>query len=286
MANIKVIADSSSDYPREYAKQNDVTIVPLQVLFGEDVYDDYIDIDSDKFFEILESNPNFPRTSLVLPETFIRVFQEALKEYDAIIYIGLSSKSSGTYNSALIAKQELENQAGKPLPIEVFDSLSFCGGESLIIDNVAIAAKQGAEMPELLKIAEHFRSNQKSIVKADSLKHLAKGGRISTSTAFVGDILGVKPMVTIQDGLIAQIGKQRGDKKAHAFIRDYVLENVKEPSKTQIWFMHQGGESIISQLSHEICNKITPAKITTIKVGAVIGTHIGPGVIAAIFNTH
>ncbi len=285
MPRIKIIGDSASDFPRELAEELDVQILPLQVIFGNKVYNDYIDINPKMFFELLKTTAELPHTSLIPPDTVYDTFQSTLDSYDGLMFVTLSSNGSGTYNSAMMIKNQLESDLGRKLPIEIFDSQKFCAGESLIIENVARAAKEGADMDELLDIAKHYREYQGCIVTVDSLKHLARGGRISNASAFVGDVLGLKPLLTIKDGTMLNIGKERGKKKIIAAEAKHVLDDMIDKRDTQLWFMQEGNLEDCDALRSAIAPHITVKYERTIEVGAVIGTHIGPGVHALIYST-
>ncbi len=282
----KIIVDSASDILRSIAEELDISVLPLQVTFGDKTYNDYYELDSARFFELLKTADQLPTTNLIPLSVMYDEFKKNLDSFDHQVFITISSKGSGTHGAALLAKEQLEKDLGKTLPITIFDTKSFCGGESLIAENAALLAKEGKPLEEIIKCCEHFRDNQKCIVAASSLKHLAKGGRIKTSTAVIGEILNVRPIITIDDGLMAQVGKERGFKKTKERFAKFILDNVKDKQNVNLWYMQSCNEAEMGEIASEVRKHITPVRERVISLGAVIGTHIGPGVVAVIFNTH
>ena len=202
---VKVVTDSTADLPVQLAQQLGITVVPVYVRFGDKVYRDRVDISEDEFYQKLLESPVHPTTSQPSPSGFATVYRKLSMETDEIVSIQITSKLSGTYNSALQGRELARTRCR----IEVIDSLSLTMGLGLI----AMAAARLAEAGEgLLMVMEEIRQaipNIRLLGVFDTLKYLLLGGRISKAKAVMGGVLNVKPLVTMRDGELVQAGLAR-----------------------------------------------------------------------------
>ena len=268
---IQIITDSTSDVrPTEWEKLG-VSVIPLSLNFGEKSYLDGIDLTNEAFFEMLANTEQLPTTSQINPSNFSLVFQEYTDAGDDVVGIFISSKLSGTYNSAIIAAREVN-----PDKIFVVDSKTGTFG-------LAIVVREAVKMRDAGLCAAEIAANIKKLIKrvrlvamVDTLKYLRMGGRISATTAFVGDILNIRPIVDVKDGMIHNVGKVRGKRSVMQFILKYLNDH---PLDTNLTFAigHSNNSQGCNSLREFLKSHLPVDKAFIGEIGAIIGTYIGPG---------
>lgn len=209
MDKIKIITDSSSDLPKELFDKLDIEVLPLLINFGEESLLDGVEIDTNRLFERINNGDVFPGTAQVTPNRFEETFKKYLDEGYKIISIHLSSKMSGTYQSACLAKNMLESD-----DIYVIDSLTVTSGLGLLAYRAAILRDAGKSVEEIVADLEETKSYVSSSLCFESLDNLVKGGRISKTASIVTGVLGIKLILEVKDGLMSVKDKVRGSKKA------------------------------------------------------------------------
>ena len=202
---VKIVTDSLSDITGDLAQELGVTVVPLYVRFGEEVYRDRIEMTTDEFYRRLVHDATFPTTTQPPPGDFVGVCNKLAKETDEILVIVVSSKLSGTYQSALQAKSMVEGKCR----IEVIDSQTIVMGLGLIVISAAKATQAGANLDELAGLVRKAMPRSHAIMSFDTLKYLAKGGRIGKAQSFLGSLLSVKPILTVRDGEVHPVTRVR-----------------------------------------------------------------------------
>lgn len=275
---VKLIVDSVSDIPKELAYDNNIRVVPLSVNFEDGIYKDGIDLSVEEFFEKLEKSEKLPTTSQVNPGEFISVFEEDLKENDKLIVLTLSSKMSGTYSAAVTAKEYMENDN-----IIVIDSLGVSFGYGMIALEVANMIKQNASIEEIRNRIDYMILNTENIFLFDTLEYLQKGGRLSATEAFLGTLLKVKPIVSIQEGALVPLDKVRGRKKIGKWLIAYLKENNFDLNGKTIGIYDALDEEFMNELIEIIKKEYPTANFILSKVGSVVGTHSGPKAIGISF---
>ena len=202
---VKIVTDSAADLPTQLAQQLGITVVPVYLRFGDEVYRDGVDIEGDEFYQRLENSPVHPTTSQPTPEDFASVYRELSKETDEIVSVHIPQKLSGTYNSAL---QGRELAAAKS-HVEVVDSFSVSMGLGLIVMAAARLAQAGVGLQGVMEEIKQAIPQIHLLGVFDTLKYLLLGGRISRAKAIVGSVLNVKPLITIRDGELVPAGLAR-----------------------------------------------------------------------------
>ncbi|HJX13626.1 MAG TPA: DegV family protein, partial [Dehalococcoidales bacterium] len=202
---VKIVTDSLSDITEDLARELGLTVVPLYVRFGEDIYRDRVDITTEEFYRRLVTESTLPSTTQPTPNDFLEVYQKLAKETDEILVIVVSSKLSGTYQSATQAKQMMPGKCR----IEIIDSLSVAMGQGLIAISSAEAVKKGASLEKAADLARQAVSRSHLIAYFDTLKYLAKGGRIGKASGLLGSMLSVKPILTIKEGEMSPLTRVR-----------------------------------------------------------------------------
>ena len=271
---VEIVTDSLGDITPEFAKELGITTVPVYVRFGEQVFKDRIEISTDEFYRRLVQGDVFPTTTQPTPEDFLTVYRKLAQKTNEILVVTLSSKLSGTYNSAVQAKNLFDGKCR----IEVIDSLKVIMGLGVIIIKVAEAAKKGSRMEELIDMVHKAIPRSHSVMFFDTLKYLAKGGRIGKAQSLLGSLLAVKPVLTLKDGEVSPLTRVR----SRAAGMDY-LYNFTEGFKGRIDLLAveyattpDEAEKLVERL-----NSIYPKdKIIRATVSPVIGTYVGPHVLS------
>ena len=274
---IRIITDSTCDLTKADQEKLGITVIPLQVLFGTTHYTDGIDLSVEAFYQKLETEKELPTTTQINPDTFINAFEEYLKQGDEIIAILLSSHLSGTYQSAVIAKEMLETDK-----IHLIDSQNVTLGLALLVGEASKLRDQGLSASEIVEEIELLKNKVKLIAIVDTLKYLQKGGRISAASAVVGTALGIKPIVQVKDGIVQVLGKERGQKKMYKFIAHY-LEEHQIDTQYCVVFAHSMAETSLKSLKDMIEEKYNIIDNRTVCIGSTVGTHVGPGAVGVAF---
>ncbi len=270
---VKIVTDTLSDITSDLAGELGVTVVPLYVRFGEEVYRDRVEISTEEFYRRLVSADTLPSTTQPTPNDFVDVYNNLAKGTDEILVIVVSSKLSGTYQSAMQAKDTV---AGK-CRIEIVDSLSVAMGQGLIVIAAANAVKDGANLDKVTDLARRAVSRIHLIAYFDTLKYLAKGGRIGKASNLLGSMLSVKPMLTIRDGEMAPLTRVRS---FNACI-DYIYNFVSGFSNIELMAVEHGTTPDDADRLVERLGSIYPKeRIYRSVISPVVGTHAGPNVSA------
>lgn len=273
---VRIITDSDSDY---MDKDENVTVIPMTIQFGDKTYKDGVDLTHDKFYELLIENEDLPTTSLISPAQFEEAFKEVKDAGDEAVVITVSSKLSGTFQSAMIAAQDFEDE------IALVDSENVTIAEGLLVKRAVELAKEGKSAKEIKEILDKEKKDLVLIALLDTLEYLKKGGRVPKSVAMIGGLLSIKPVIGIEDGEVAMIGKARGSKNANNLLVQEVGKHAVDHSKP-IVLGYTG-------LEHGLLDKyVEDSKILfgeedldipVNSVGGTIGTHSGPGAIAVAY---
>jgi len=271
---VQIITDSTVDIPQEYIEKYGIRVVPIYVRFGEKTYRDGIDIRSDEFYSMLSSSSIHPATSQPNPEDFTGIYKEYCETSSGIVSIHVSSKISGTCNSARMAQKALADHC----PIEVVDSMFNSGGLGLAVLAAARLAKSGAGLKEILEETHRAISQIRMFGMFQTMKYLARSGRVNKTIAAASRILNVMPLLTFHDGEIIRAGLVRTANKGIDRILDFVKNNTPI---SEIILVHSDALDQVKYLKKRLANIIPETNISTSQLGAALGVHGGPGVVVA-----
>jgi DegV family protein with EDD domain len=272
---IKVVTDSAADLPSELAQELGITLVPIYVRFGEEVYRDGVNITEDEFYQRLEHTTVHPSTVQPGPQDFLEVYQKLSPSADAIVSIHLSGKLSGTCNSALMAKDMLEGGC----PIEVVDSQAVSMGLGLIVIAAAAMANAGESLDKIVATVKQTIPKIRLLALFDTLKYLLLGGRIGKAKALLGSILNVKPMLTLKDGEVVPAGQVRTRAKGI----DKLLEFGENAQNIQdLAVVHSTTPEEAQNLAKLLGSKFDRKQIKIARVGPGLGVHMGPGALIVV----
>jgi DegV family protein with EDD domain len=268
---VRIVTDSTADLTKEQQQAAGITVVPLNVHFGDQVFRDHVDLTADEFFRRLKASTQLPRTS----QPSVGVFEEAYRTLrgngDEIVSVHLSSKVSGTYNSALMAAQAVDAQA-----IEVVDSLSTSMALGFMALEGARLARAGRDRATVAERLRALVPKARVICAVDTLTYLERGGRIGKARALLGSLLNVKPILQLKDGEVVPIGRARGRPQALSKLVE-LLE--RDGHVSQLAIMHGAAQGDAEQLRERVAASYPGLDILLTEIGAVLGTHTGPGVI-------
>ena len=274
---VKIVTDSSADLPAELVQELGITVVPLYLRFGEEVYRDRVDISEDEFYQRLVRDPINPSTTQPTPQDFADVYQKLSKEADGIVSVHISGKLSGTCNSALQGKEVIE----KGCPIEVVDSQTLTMGLGLISIVAATAARAGKGLPEVLAEARQAIPNIHLLGLLDTLEYLYRGGRIGKATQLLGSILNLKPLLGLQDGEVVPAGRARTRSKGMDRLFDFA-KNVASIEDLAVVYNTTPDEA--QTLAERIGSIFAREKIRIARIGPMLGVHFGPGALVVVFR--
>jgi DegV family protein with EDD domain len=269
---VQVITDSTSDIPQQIAAKLGVFIVPIFVSFGDRSYRDGVDIRSETFYKMLATLPDHPSTSQPNPENFTAAYKKYCDNADGIVSIHISSKISGTYNSANTARKTLESRC----PIEVIDSKFNSAGLGLVVLAAARLAQSGAGLSEVVNEAHTAISQVRMYGMFETMKYLALSGRVSKTIATASRILSVMPLLTFHDGEIIRAGLVRTIKKGMEHIYNYVRNNIPA---SELTIVHSAVNDRANELKRQLTELVPEEKISIAELGAGLGVHGGPGVL-------
>ena len=268
MSKIALVTDSTCDLPQSVVKDKNITVIPLNVHFGEETFLDGIDLQSNEFFEKLSTSEIHPQTSQPSVGRFVETYNDLLKKHDSILSLHISSKLSATYNSALQAQKEIGNEN-----IKVIDSMNGTLGLGAIVHHIADLNQKGESFENLVKEAEKIIPNAIFMGLVPTLEYLAKGGRIGKARAFMGSLLKIKPILSAVDGEIQSVGKARTLIKG----MDFIVDEMKNRKISKLFIVHANHEERANLLKEKTKDLIDPKDVIIAEFGPVVGTHLGPG---------
>lgn len=269
---VKIITDSTSDLTTDMAREFGITVIPLYVHFGNEIYRDGVDLTTEEFYKKLVQSKVLPATSAAAPGTFAETYDRLGEETDEILAIILSSKYSAAYEAAVQGKELRKGKAR----VEVIDSMLSVGALGLVVISAAKAAQAGAGLNEVIDVARSSMRRVDVRMAFDTLEYLKRGGRIGTAQAFLGSILKVNPILAIKDGNTEAVTRARSRAKSMDYLCEFALsfphieEMLVEDATTP-----DEAEMLVERLSA----RFPKERIYRTKVSPVVGTHVGPHVL-------
>lgn len=278
MSKVAIVTDSSPYIPEEIIKENNIHVVPLTVIWGEENFYDGVDISPVEFYERLETAKVMPSTSQPSVADFEVLFRSLHNDGYEILAVLISEDLSGTVSSATQARKLLPDAT-----IEIVNAKTLAMALGFIVMASARAAKQGASLAECKKIAEDAMDKSGVIFVLDTLEFLHRGGRIGAAKRFMGSLLNVKPILAIENGLIVPIDSVRTQKKALERIIELIEERTAGHKSVRLASLHANNHDTARRILEEASNRINPVEQVFSEVSPVIGTHTGPGAIGLAY---
>lgn len=273
---IKFIIDSASDFPLGELEENDIVLIPMKITFGDTSYLDIVELDHDTFYDKLLNSKHFPTTSQISPYEYEEVFEKIRADGDEAIVLAMSSKLSGTYQSAMIAAADFTDC------IRVVDTLNASMGIHILIRHAIYLRASGMNIDELEKQLNEAKKRVRFLAMPNTLENLKKGGRVSTLAAFAGGVLSIKPIISVTDGEIQVPAKARGLKMGFSMIHELVEKQGSIDPELPHMMCYSDVPDIMNKYLETI-NEDVYKTASIAAVGSTVGTHIGPSAMGIAF---
>lgn len=276
--SIKIITDSTSDISQKEAKELNITVLPLHVIFADGEYADGIDLMPEEFYDKLVKSQNLPSTSQLTPEQYLPYFEAAKENNDSLIVLTVSSKLSGTYQSAVIAKDMVEYDN-----IYIIDSLTVTLGLQILIRKALDLLTLGYDVKRLVDELENTKHNIRLFAVLESLEYLKKGGRLSGVGAFAGTILNIKPIIEVKNGEVSVAAKARGLSAAYQKLIQLTNQNGGIDYNAHYCIGYSAYKDTMNNFVKAAGGDLSLDNALISPIGTVVGTHAGPGVCGIAF---
>ncbi len=270
---VKIVTDSTSDITSDLAQELGITVIPLTVFFGHESFLDRVEISTDDFYNRLAKESIFPTTTQPAPGVFVDVYNKLTEETDEILTIVISSKLSGTYQSATNAKNMITNNCR----IEIIDSQNVAMGFGLLVIAAAQAAQGGASLKEVTDLVNKRISHSHMVIYFETLKYLAKGGRVGKAQGLLGSMLSIKPILTMKDGEFSPMTRVRSKVAGMEYIRNFV---AGFPNIDKLAIEHSTTPDDADKLADILSSFVPRESIYHSTVSPVLGAYAGPGALA------
>ncbi|MGI6620340.1 MAG: DegV family protein [Bacillota bacterium] len=278
MAQVKIVTDSAQDFEPKFLESLGITVVPLNVHFGDETYKDGYELRGKAFYEKLESSSHIARTSQPSPWDFQQVFEKLTEDGSPVLTITLSSALSGTYQSALIARQALPDRR-----IEVIDSRSASGMYGMMAILAREMAAEGKSLDEIAASVSRMRDSSVTVFCVDTLDYLARNGRIGRAAHFLGTLLNMKPVLSLdKEGYVTATERVRGKDKVIPRMVEIAKERLAGEAEVCLCISHASAPKEAALLKERAQAAFSVTRYFETEIGAIIGTHTGPGTLALL----
>ncbi|UQD51385.1 fatty acid-binding protein DegV [Bacillus methanolicus] len=278
---VKIVADSACDLPLEFYNEHQAVLIPLKVHLNGQEYEDLKTIKPKMVYDAIREG-KVPKTSQASPHGLEELFTKMAEANEDGIYIAFSSELSGTYQTAVMVLQQVKEQH-PDFNLTIVDSKCASLGLGLVVMEAARLAKNGAAKEEILNDIRFRCQHMEHLFTVEDLEYLAKGGRVSKASAFLGGLLNIKPLLNVEDGKLIPIEKIRGKKKLLRRIVELMKERGTEWNNQVVGISHADDEETALEMKNMIEQEFKPKHIEITSIGAAIGAHTGPGTIAVFF---
>ncbi|MCM3358915.1 MAG: DegV family protein [Psychrobacillus sp.] len=278
---MRIFADSASDLPKLFFETNQVELAPLRVHIDDKEYEDINDIVSTEVYAEIR-NGKQPKTSQTSPEHFLRIFEDLAKSGEEGIYIAFSSELSGTYSTAVMMKEQLL-ETYPDMKLTIIDSKCASLGYGLLVKEAVKLRDEGLSLSEIEEKIRWNATHMEHLFTVDDLDYMARGGRVSKASAFIGGLLNIKPVLHVEEGKLVPIEKIRGTKKVMKRIVELVEERGGNLEGQVIAISHADVLDRAQELKEMILEKMQPTDVEIHLIGSTIGAHTGPGAISVFF---
>ncbi len=274
---VRIITDSSCDHPFSIQKDWNIEIIPFRVFFGDEEYIDGQNLTRQKFYEMMKTTQELPKTAQITPVEFEEIFRPYVEAGDEIGVLPISKEMSGTYNSALIAKEMFPDA-----PIYVVDTINVTFALALIVDLAVRARDEGLDAKAIYDRINALKERVRLYAVIGDLKYLRLGGRLSSAGAVVGTLLGIKPIICIRDGKVIGIDKARGLKAGYQTVLNYAKKDGID-TDYPVYFGHSDFPEALEELQMLARDQLEKGEMLSCDIGPIVGTHAGPGAVGLAF---
>lgn len=275
---MRLLVDSSSDILKEDLIKNNMMMASLKINLDGQEYQDGIDLDRDKFYEILTTSDLFPKTSQPSPQVFLEMFEEVKSRDEEVLCILLSSELSGTYQSAKLAKEMLDYDK-----IYLVDSLSVSYGIQILVLEAQRCLNEGLDIHEVINRLETLKTRIKILASVDTLEYLYRGGRLDKTSATIGSLVNIKPIITLNEGKVEVVSKTIGVTRAMNSMFN-LIQDQKIDTSYPVYSIFTSGTNNLDKFENKLA--VHDIMITQrIQIGPTIGSHVGPEAFGLIYIT-
>jgi DegV family protein with EDD domain len=283
MSTIAIVTDSTSDLDPAIAAEQNITLVPAHVRFGDIDYKDGVDIKGDEFYAMLLEAKDLPQTSQPSAGEFVEVYQRLAQDHDEIVSLHVSGKLSGTMQSALTATQEMQGKTD--CKIHVVDTQSVSLGLAYVAREAARLAADGVEADRIVNHAKYIADLMHVAFTPETLEYLHRGGRLGAASHLIGSLLRVKPILTLKDGAIDVLDKVRTRSRVIERMVKHVESVAGEGGTvTHLGIMHANAPDFAAEMQQAILDRVSAQSVVNGTIGPAIGTHAGPGAVGVTFH--
>lgn len=279
--SVKIMADSACDLPFDFYEKNGAILFPLKVHIDGTEYEDLRTIKPKQVYEAIRAG-NLPKTSQASPAGLQEVFTELARNKQDGIYIAFSSELSGTYQTAVMISEQVKEEY-PDFNLTIVDSKCASLGYGLVVMEAVRMANENFSKEEILKDVLFRSEHMEHLFSVDDLDHLAKGGRVSKASAFLGGLLNIKPLLNVEDGKLVPIEKIRGKKKLLRRIIEVMKERGDDMENQVIGISNADDEDTALEMKDMIIQEFNPKDVVITSIGAAVGSHTGPGTVAIFF---
>ena len=287
MTKIKISTDSTADIPQSFCEELNISVLPLTVVADEKEYRDGVDITPQEFYRIIDASKKLPVSSQVASVLYTELFEETWKAgYTDLIQVTINSKGSGTYQAAVLSRDlfyEEHPEAKEQLSIHIIDSQTYSMAYGIGVIEGAQLVRQGASVAEVIAHIEEWLAHTRPLFVPLNLRCVKKSGRISPAAAFAGDAIGLKPLITFEEGEARIIGKVRGERKAIAALVEQ-CQKERRPG-TNYALVYGSNQEAFSALKEACAQVMDLPPIAEYPVGCVIAINTGPDMIGILYRT-
>ena len=278
---VRIITDSASDITQEQAAKWNICVLPLTIRFGDEEFSDGVTIDNDMFYNRLIETDIIPKTSQVTPFAYEQAFREAIDTGDEVVCITISSKLSGCWKSACIAADEIKSSR-----IHIIDTMTVCVAEMILVERAVQLRNKCFDAGKIASELEKLKNKVQVIALFDTLEYLKLGGRINAATAIAGNILSIKPVLSVRDGEVTVIGKARGSKNGNNMLMQFVGAHGGIDFTMPYCISWTGLSDVMVRkyiADSRALYEVDPEDLPVRRVGPTIGVYAGPGAFALAF---
>ncbi|MFY4774312.1 DegV family protein [Metabacillus sp. RGM 3146] len=279
--NVHILADSACDLPLQFFKDENVTLIPLGVHVNGQEYEDLVAINPKEVYQAIKQGQT-PKTSQASPLKLKEIFTDMAKKGTEGLYVAFSSELSGTYQTSVMVANEVKEEF-PDFHLSIIDSKAASLGYGLAVVRAAELSAKGLPLAELEAKVKTFCKHIEHLFTVHDLDYLAKGGRVSKASAFVGGLLNIKPLLDVEDGKLIPLEKIRGKKKVFRRMIELMGERGKDLSQQTVAISHGDDEQTAAEVKEMIEEAFSPKKVIINPIGAAVGSHSGPGTIAVFF---
>ncbi|MFW9923299.1 MAG: DegV family protein [Candidatus Thorarchaeota archaeon] len=272
MNKIKIVVDSTCDLDLELVDKYDITLIPFSIIIGDELYKENVTITKEEFYRMMQTTKHHPQTGLPRPKEFYEVFEKFLNEGREIVCLTISGVFSGTYNSAMVSSKMLN-----PDKIHIVDSRNSTLGLGLLAIEAAKLAMAGASAKDIVEHLQKLIPRTRTLAMAGTLEWLQKGGRIGKAQQLLGTLLGFKPFIGIEDGIVTGFGKTRGLETAMETLKFVGMNALKDPEVKILMVGYTTLPEAGKELAQYFQENVPEKEIILTRLGAALGTQVGPG---------